>query len=438
MNRESTAMSGTGENHLTAGEFLRQEMTRLGLDQIKLAATVKVSRQTVNNIINGRQSISRAMAAKLADLTGRTSDFWLMSRFPAAGDPSWAHGADAPSGPVRLEARRPAPAEGPSVLVDWQITEAVERDVIGIDPFDPANVRSASVDLTLDDFVLVADGSTRDISGEGSVYMLPAGQTVYVNTVEEISFPDHVIGRVGAMTELARYGIFLAHGFQIDPGFRGQLQFCLFNAGSGDFPLSAGQRIISLEICPLAAPPKQPWHGEGAKISDQRDEVHQFFRLSRAGNVCAGALRERLLAAVETERTGDRVVARIPALKIELVGHETGQLAESAVDMAFDMLAAADLVNDTGDRHVSMIRSFFEDTLGAVLFDADQVSAALALLGAKPAKEGRSAYRFSDGSTTIVALPGAGAQVPFGNFALQVGLDVAGLAAALTRPSVMA
>lgn len=406
-------------------------MTRLGFDQIKLAATLKVSRQTVNNIINGRQSISRAMAGKLAGLTGKPADFWLMSRFPASVKDAALEPESFVSAPDM-----PASSGGGGVFVDWQIKRAVEHGTLTIDPFDTTNIRSASIDLTLDDFVIVADGSTRDISGDGSVYMLPPGQTVYVNTVEEIGFAETVIGRVGAMTEHARYGIFLAHGFQVDPGFRGQLQFCLFNAGTGDFPLRAGQPIISLEVCPLAAKPEHPFRSVAESITEQRDEVHQYFQLSRAGNVCAGALREVLRHSVEIERNGDRVKARLPALKLELVGDDDVHLTENAVDMAFDMLSASAVIGDEDDRHVAAIRTFFEKTLGAVLFDAEQVTAALSLLGAKPTKEGRSAYRFSDGSTTIVALPGPGAHVPFANLASQVGLDVPSLASALTRPSV--
>jgi addiction module HigA family antidote len=69
----------------TPGAHLRAEIERLGLDQVAIAEATGVSRQTINNIVNGRQAISRAMAAKLGRLTGRSSDYWLRSRFSRAG-----------------------------------------------------------------------------------------------------------------------------------------------------------------------------------------------------------------------------------------------------------------------------------------------------------------------------------------------------------------
>lgn len=47
---------------LTPGEHLRAEINRLGLDQVTLSKATGVSRQSINNVINNRQPISRAMA----------------------------------------------------------------------------------------------------------------------------------------------------------------------------------------------------------------------------------------------------------------------------------------------------------------------------------------------------------------------------------------
>ena len=56
---------------LSPGEHLRAEIKRLALNQVVVSKAAGVSRQSINNIINGRQPISRAMAGKLARLTGR-------------------------------------------------------------------------------------------------------------------------------------------------------------------------------------------------------------------------------------------------------------------------------------------------------------------------------------------------------------------------------
>ena len=68
---------------LKASEHLRAELERLGLNQIDVSKATGVTRQTINNVVNGRQPISRAMAAKLGRLTGRGSDYWLQDSFAA-------------------------------------------------------------------------------------------------------------------------------------------------------------------------------------------------------------------------------------------------------------------------------------------------------------------------------------------------------------------
>jgi addiction module HigA family antidote len=65
------------------GEHLRAELKRLGLDQVKASVALGLSRQSINNVINGRQPVSRKMAKKLGALTGRADDYWLRGSFKA-------------------------------------------------------------------------------------------------------------------------------------------------------------------------------------------------------------------------------------------------------------------------------------------------------------------------------------------------------------------
>src|SRR5215470_16993616 len=77
-----SATSGRGGSELSPGEHLRAEIERLGLDQVAVSQATGVSRQSINNIVNGRQPVSRAMAGKLGRLTGHSSDYWLRDSFP--------------------------------------------------------------------------------------------------------------------------------------------------------------------------------------------------------------------------------------------------------------------------------------------------------------------------------------------------------------------
>jgi addiction module HigA family antidote len=230
MSAESTNRAGGGSS-LTPGDHLRAELARLGLDQSAASKAAGVSRQSINNIINGRQAISRAMAAKLGRITGHSSIYWMQASFGGGAG----------------RATRSPPRGG--VLVNHQIARAVKDGVIGITGFDEAKMRPAAFDLTLG-AVLAPRGHARARS-----VRLARGRSVRIVTGERVAFPLDHLGRIGAAPHLARLGAIASHALQIDPGFSGALEVCIFNASDREILLRAGDPVLSLEIVPLAVPP---------------------------------------------------------------------------------------------------------------------------------------------------------------------------------------
>ena len=81
------------------------------------------------------------------------------------------------------------------------------------------------------------------------------GHAVNVSAKERIEFALDYVGRVSTIYALGARGIMASVGFQVEPGFIGHIEFCMFNAGSSPFRLRAGEPIISLEIVRLVAAP---------------------------------------------------------------------------------------------------------------------------------------------------------------------------------------
>jgi addiction module HigA family antidote len=212
-------VTGGSDATLTPGQHLRAEMRRLGLDQAALGEAIGVSRQSINNVVNDRQPISRSMAGRLARVTGRPSDYWLRQGFTSDG-------AD--------EAHEPRHA---GVLVQQQLVTAVEEGVLGVTPFDRAHVRLASIVLTLH-----------------SAVNLKKGELVRARTREEVELPPDFLARLGPAAELASRGILALHAAQIEPCSKGAVGLALFNAGDADVPLAAGAAVVSMEIVALAVP----------------------------------------------------------------------------------------------------------------------------------------------------------------------------------------
>ncbi|MBC2694749.1 MAG: HigA family addiction module antidote protein [Desulfobacteraceae bacterium] len=60
------------------GEMLREDfMPDYGMTTKRLAERLMVSRQTVNELLRERRSITPAMALRLSRLFGNTPEFWL-------------------------------------------------------------------------------------------------------------------------------------------------------------------------------------------------------------------------------------------------------------------------------------------------------------------------------------------------------------------------
>ena len=60
------------------GEMLREDfMPDYGLTTKRLAEVLRVSRQTVNELLRERRAITPAMALRLSRLFGNTPEFWL-------------------------------------------------------------------------------------------------------------------------------------------------------------------------------------------------------------------------------------------------------------------------------------------------------------------------------------------------------------------------
>ena len=214
---------------LKASEHLRAELDRLGLNQIDVSKATGVTRQTVNNVVNGRLPISRAMAAKLGRLTGRGSDYWLQDKF-AVSKP-----------PPRRDTRG-------GLLVGHQIVRAIKDGIIDVAGFDESRVRAASLDLTL--------GAVTAPRGADSArgVRVARGRSIRVVTGERLTLPFDHLARVGAPAHLARLGAIAAHDLHVDPGFSGKLEVCIFNAGERAFVLKAGDPVLTVEIVPLPAP----------------------------------------------------------------------------------------------------------------------------------------------------------------------------------------
>ena len=235
----------------------------------------------------------------------------------------------------------------------------------------------ASIDLTLDDFVITTEGEKVDIT-EGQSFILKGGRTVNVSTKEWVEFPQDYIGRVGAMTSLAKIGIMTSHGFQIDPGFKGNLQFCIFQCQRPKFRIARGDPIISLEIMPLSVTPAPDERAERhLSEANDREKVISIFR----NDVCDRLIREAIRDCIKVDVLNSRVKAKISELNVELTDASADVALDAVVQSALDGLKTLrgkpNAARDDRDKYLA----FFGDITGSLNLNAEQARRAVACLG---------------------------------------------------------
>jgi antitoxin HigA-1 len=62
---------------ISPGDVLRRRILKGDVTQEKLAFAMRVSRISINQIVNGRRSVTADMALRLARVTSTTPNFWL-------------------------------------------------------------------------------------------------------------------------------------------------------------------------------------------------------------------------------------------------------------------------------------------------------------------------------------------------------------------------
>ena len=165
------------------------------------------------------------------------------------------------------------------LLSDRDLRAEIAAGRVGLDPFDDRLVQPSSIDLRLDRYFRVfhnsryshidvarqMDDLTELVEPAGDEpFMLHPGEFVLGSTLERITLPDDLAGRLEGKSSLGRLGL-LTHstaGF-IDPGFTGHVTLELSNVANLPITLYPGMKIGQLCLFRLTSPAEKPY-GSGA------------------------------------------------------------------------------------------------------------------------------------------------------------------------------
>jgi dCTP deaminase len=174
------------------------------------------------------------------------------------------------------------------LLSDRDLLTEIDNKRVAVEPFDMEMIQPSSIDVRLDRMFRVFENHkyphidpsieqedlTRLIEPDGDdPFILHPGEFVLGSTLEVVSLPDDLAGRLEGKSSLGRLGL-LTHstaGF-IDPGFSGHITLELSNAATLPIKLFPGMKIGQLCLFRLSSPADHPYGSDkyGSRYQGQR------------------------------------------------------------------------------------------------------------------------------------------------------------------------
>ena len=163
----------------------------------------------------------------------------------------------------------------------WSGETLSERLNTLIAPFEPKRIDCAAYTLAVGPEVYVSpsdqtvDPATVTIRklGDGEAFTIPPGQFAFVLTEEVVSVPADALAFISIRAKTKFRGLVNVSGFHVDPGYRGQLTFAVFNAGPVPVHLKRGQAIFLIWFASL-----------DRETACKKDDPHSQGHRSRASN----------------------------------------------------------------------------------------------------------------------------------------------------------
>jgi dCTP deaminase len=165
------------------------------------------------------------------------------------------------------------------LLSDTDIQAALTTGAAQLDPYDPAMIQPASIDVRLGRKFRVFENHraacidpafdqpdlTRLVEvGESSAFVLHPGEFVLAATLETVTLGPALAARLEGKSSLGRHGL-VTHataGF-IDPGFTGRITLELSNVAPLPIKLWPGMKIGQLCFFRLTSPAARPYGSDG-------------------------------------------------------------------------------------------------------------------------------------------------------------------------------
>ncbi len=224
----------------------------------------------------------------------------------------------------------------------WSGETLSDRLASLIEPFSPERVDCAAYTLSVGSEVYVspndqvADPTTVTVRklAPGDAFAIPPGQFAFLLTEEIVTVPASALAFISIRARIKFRGLVNVSGFHVDPGYRGQLTFAVFNAGPVPIHIKRGQPIFLIWYASLdqetnfKKDDRVQMGIDSDLITGIAGELQSFAGLSKKIKDADKNLGDRI-HAIEKEQTYYRVIGTI-ALAV-VIALAVNWLKEAAV-----------------------------------------------------------------------------------------------------------
>ncbi|MDH0627058.1 hypothetical protein N5D36_22265 [Pseudomonas mosselii] len=162
--------------------------------------------------------------------------------------------------------------------------------------YEDTEVDCAAISLTLGNEIYVTPNSEKEppvkqiLAPQKPQFVIPKGQFALLTTSEIVIVPHKALALISFKAKYKFKGLINVSGFHVDPGWKGQLTFSVYNAGPTDIVMERGKAFALIwyadlddnatPLPPFAKNIKNPATGlDHGKVSDMTGEVFSPFKL---------------------------------------------------------------------------------------------------------------------------------------------------------------
>lgn len=127
-------------------------------------------------------------------------------------------------------------------------------------PYDESRVVHSAYEMSVGSEAFVTSNpSDKTRVPDGAKIVIPPGQFGLLVTRETVRVPADAIAFISIRARIKFQGLINVSGFHVDPGYRGQLKFAVYNAGSRTIVLDQDQRVFMIWFADLDETDDNPY-----------------------------------------------------------------------------------------------------------------------------------------------------------------------------------